>query len=112
VAAGDLGFSIFKHAFDGPGLVRRVDNYLNFCILIPLNWSAELGQPVQIRRWMIANQIDRPCAEQDKRRSDGDDDSTDQWLLPLFLPGIRDQSCVMCIGLLCFRQNPAGAQAD
>jgi hypothetical protein len=80
--------------------------------LIPLNRSAELGQPVQIRRRMIANQIDRPCAEQDKGRSERDDDSADQWLLPLFLPGVRDHSCVMCVGLFCFRRNIADADAD
>jgi hypothetical protein len=32
-------------------------------------------------------------------------------LFLLFLPGIRNQSCVMCIGLLCFRHNIADANA-
>jgi hypothetical protein len=39
--------------------------------------SHERGQRIQIRRRVVTDQIDRPCAEQDKRRSDGDDGGPD-----------------------------------
>ena len=39
--------------------------------LLPVSWSAQLSEWIQIVRWMIADQIDGPCAEQDTRRRNG-----------------------------------------
>jgi hypothetical protein len=47
---------------------------------------------------VVTDQIDRPCAEQEKRRSEGDDGSPDHGAAPV-------QNYVMWIGLLCFRHN-------
>ena len=82
--------------------------------LLPVNRSAERGQRIQIRRRVVTDQIDRPCAKQEKRRSDGDDGGPDHGAtLLLLLPvWIRSESCVMCVGLLCFRHNIANAHAD
>jgi len=53
--------------------------------LLPVNRSAERGQRIQIRRRMVTDQIDRPCAEQEKRSSDGDDGSPDHGAAPVTL---------------------------
>jgi len=53
--------------------------------LLPINRSAERGQRIQISRRVVTDQIDRPCAEQDKRRSNGDDGSTDHGDAPAIL---------------------------
>ena len=45
--------------------------------LPPVNGGAERGQRIQISRRVVTDQIDRPCAKQDERRSNGDDGSTD-----------------------------------
>ena len=53
--------------------------------LLPVNWSAERGQRIQIRRRVVTDQIDRPCTEQEKRSSDGDDGSPDHGADPVTL---------------------------
>ena len=53
--------------------------------LLPVNRSAERGQRIQIRRRVVTDQIDRPYAEQEKRRSDGDDGSPDHAAAPVTL---------------------------
>ena len=60
--------------------------------LLPVNRSAERGQRIQIRRRVVTDQIDRPCAEQDKRRSDGDDGSTDHGAAPVILARLDKKS--------------------
>ena len=81
--------------------------------LLPVNRSAERSQRIQIRRRVVTDQIDRPCAKQEKRCSDGDNGGPDHGAtLLLLLPvWIRSESCVMCVGLLCFRHNIADANA-
>jgi len=60
--------------------------------LLPLNRSAERGQRIQIRRRMVTDQIDRPCAEQDERRRNGDDGSTDHGAAPVILARLDKKS--------------------
>ena len=60
--------------------------------LLPVNRSAERGQRIQIRRRVVTDQIDRPCAEQEKRRSDGDDGSPDHGAAPVTLARLDKKS--------------------
>ena len=53
--------------------------------LLPVNRSVERGQRIQIRRRVVTDQIDRPCAEQDNRRSDGDDGGPDHCVSAIIL---------------------------
>jgi len=56
----------------------------HFRVLLPVNRSAERGQRIQIRRRVVTDHIDRPCAEQEKRSSDGDDGSPDHGAAPCY----------------------------
>ena len=68
-----------------PLRLRNGPQRLTLPRLPPVNRSAERGQRVQIRRRVVTDQIDRVCAEQDKRRSDGDDGSADHGAAPVSL---------------------------
>ena len=56
--------------------------------LLPVSWSAQRSEWIQIVRWMIADQIDGPCAEQDTRRRNGNNRGTDHDGAPFIGPGI------------------------
>ena len=47
---------------------------------------------MQIRRRVVTDQIDRPCAEQDKLRSNGDDGSPDHGPAPVILARLDKKS--------------------
>jgi hypothetical protein len=60
--------------------------------LLPVNRRAQRGQRSQIWRRVVTDQIDRVCAEQDKRRSDGDDGSADHGAAPFILARLDKKS--------------------
>jgi len=55
--------------------------------LLPVNRSAEWGQRIQIRRRVVTDQIDRL-----KRRSNGNDGSTDHGAAPVILARLDKKS--------------------